>query len=94
MEAILCPESNILELCEPAAGKAFDLPEPVVYFRLAQSACQKGLLQESHSWWRQTLRLAKLLGTEKEWKQRALRDKDLQPLWTDPKVEWPAWATS
>lgn len=56
--------------------------EPEVPFLLARFTCQLGRLGDSHQWWMAALHISKRQGTDREWKRRALREPDLQALWT------------
>ena len=64
-----------------------DFPdEPVVPFNLACYACQLGKPSDARSWLHLSLEIAKRTGAEKEWKLRALDEKDLELLWVEIKI--------
>jgi uncharacterized protein HemY len=67
------------DLLLEAADKFAD--EPAIPYAIACHACQLGRLAESHGWWSRAREIATRLGTLADWKRRALREPDLQPLW-------------
>jgi|SRR5579863_2016374 len=53
--------------------------EPVIAFNLACYACQLGEWEEARTW----LKMARKVGSPEVIKRMALKDEDLQPLWTE-----------
>jgi len=51
--------------------------EPTIAFNLACYECQLGDLKEAWKW----LEIAFEVGNAQEWRLKALKDKDLEPLW-------------
>jgi tetratricopeptide (TPR) repeat protein len=63
---------------------ANDFPdETAVPFDLARYNCALGKLAEARNWLRIAFEMAERNGTAKEWKMRAIGDKDLEPLWDE-----------
>lgn len=63
---------------------ANDFPdEPIIPFNLACYNCQLGCLAEARSWLHVTFEVATKQNTVREWKLKAIDDKDLEPLWEE-----------
>jgi hypothetical protein len=63
---------------------ANDFPEePIVPFNLACYNCQLGKLSDTRTWLRTTWEVAEKQKTAREWKLRAIDEKDLEPLWEE-----------
>lgn len=78
------PGGSVERALELLSDVANDFPEePIVPFNLACYNCQLGKLSDTRTWLCTTWEVAEKQKIAREWKLRAIDEKDLEPLWEE-----------